>query len=69
MGHKSIQVTMRYTHLAKPHLQAGVDKLAQLSTAKTTESSEVWDNGLAMKMGNKLPVVTPGVTPTEARPA
>jgi len=37
MGHKSIQMTCRYAHLAPDHQLAAVEKLATFPTAKHLE--------------------------------
>ncbi len=39
MGHKSIQVTVRYSHLAQTHQLAAVDRLAIVGKAGTKESA------------------------------
>ena len=53
MGHGSIQMTMRYAHLAPQHNRAAVDRLVPLSTprraAKKSTRSAKRGNGLVTK--------------------
>lgn len=39
MGHSTIQVTMRYAHLAPEHTQAAVDRLVSSSNGLVTQSA------------------------------
>ena len=41
LGHQSIQMTMRYSHLAPDHRQSAVDKLVSVATGTTTGTSQV----------------------------
>lgn len=52
MGHSSIQMTMRYAHLAPQHNRAAVDRLVSVSETRQTRK--------AVKRGNEL--VTKSVT-------
>jgi hypothetical protein len=52
MGHSSIQMTMRYAHLAPQHNRAAVDRLVSVSETRQTRK--------AVKHGNEL--VTKSVT-------
>jgi hypothetical protein len=53
MGHSSIQMTMRYAHLAPQHNRAAVDRLVPLSeprrAAKKSTRSAKRGNGLVTK--------------------
>jgi hypothetical protein len=53
MGHSSIQMTMRYAHLAPQHNRAAVDRLVPLSeprrAAKKSRRSAEGGNGLVTK--------------------
>ena len=40
MGHKSIQMTCRYAHLAHTHQLAAVEKLANLGSTQTAEPTD-----------------------------
>lgn len=56
MGHSSIQMTMRYAHLAPQHNRAAVDRLVSLSDSRATETK----SSKAPKRENEL--VTKSVT-------
>lgn len=62
MGHSSIQMTMRYAHLAPQHNRAAVDRLVSLSDSRQTATK----SRRAPKRENKL--VTQSVT-SQNRPA
>ncbi|HEX4065363.1 MAG TPA: site-specific integrase [Acidobacteriaceae bacterium] len=49
MGHSSIQMTMRYAHLAPQHNRAAVDRLVSLSDSRQTRKAPKRENELVTK--------------------
>ena len=42
MGHKTISMTVRYSHLAPTHLQEAVERLTEQPTATRTATTQLW---------------------------
>ncbi len=42
MGHKTIGMTVRYSHLAPTHLQEAVERLTAGSTSTATSTAPIW---------------------------
>ena len=65
MGHSSVQMTMRYAHLAPQHNRAAVDRLVSVSmlnrSAKKGEKSSQSENGVVTKSVTGRKQVSSGV--------
>jgi Phage integrase family len=61
MGHKSIQMTMRYAHLAPQHKLVAVERLARIYFVRLRE--EVMDAGIRFHKSARTSQPTPEPTP------
>jgi hypothetical protein len=53
LGHKDIQTTMRYAHLASEYLEAGVNSLNGLLSTTTSCATKTLPNSSSQKKGAK----------------
>jgi site-specific recombinase XerD len=57
MGHKTIQMTVRYAHLAPKHQLAAVQRLCDTGTAQKAASDTRTDTGISAHSGGATPIV------------
>jgi site-specific recombinase XerD len=61
MGHKTIQMTVRYAHLAPQHRLAAVQRLCDTEAVQTTASDTRTDTGEATTLVAKSPIATQAI--------